>query len=346
MDKSSGGTDHQRHAHYPLTDFLESGSARKLGELLTRLLEKQRAKRSKFEGDIGRGGGRERPIDAVGGGRPSRPLVKGTDGPPIHELLHELLDGVTLCRLHGSVIRGRKRHYAYDIGLNSDKIVGFVVPNPFDTVITFGRDRSDAPRPTKGVGLPPLDRYRVTSRVSPLADARETREEREPREPGSVRSGNTGKVTAAFPKRPEVTPDRGRERPGFARPEPTRPAVEQPPLCDLNVRLVVGENSALQTLQMHGPNVRIYFSTGLVRPVRKTQLGKYVPTGERQGVRLGDRTITLSRGMTPRLSAPLVFEDNLVQVGGQGVIAILKQVTLGGSAAKPKLIFDQTEVIF
>ena len=105
------------------------------------------------------------------------------------------------------------------------------------------------------------------------------------------------------------------------------------------------ENGALEMLQLSGPDVRIHFSRGLVRPVRRTRQGTYVPTGERLSVRLGEETITLWRGKAPRVSAPLLFDENLVQVGGQGVIAILKQVTLGGTGAKPKLTFDQTELV-
>jgi hypothetical protein len=358
MAERSKSADHRRHVPYPLTDFLEAGSAGPLNELLERLVARQVTKRVRIETTIGRGGVDTAPSNPVTVPRPGRSPGKGLDGPPILDLLHELFDGVSLCRFHGSAIESAieqlhgsakkqgPQRYAYDIGLNTDKIVGFVVPNPFDTVITFGHDRADEPRPTNGVGLPPLDRSRTTSRVYPLT---EDRAQRAPREPGSVLSDRTGKVTPAVTRAGKLPAKGGRKRPdrrpGLTPPEPTRPAPQPPPLCDLNVRLMLLENGLLEMIQLSGRDVRIHFSRGLVRPVRKTRQGTFVPTGERLSVRLGDETITLRRGKTPRLSAPLVFDDNLVQVGGQGVIAILKQVTLGGTSAKPKLIFDQTELI-
>ena len=364
MAERSEGADQRRHAPYPLIDFLEAGNAGPLNELLERLVARQVAKRVQIETTIGRGGVVTGPSNPVTGPRPGRSPGKGVDGPLLDldgplilGRLNELFDGVSLCRFHGSAIEtpigrfpgsARKqgpRRYAYDIGLNTDKVVGFVVPNPFDTVITFGHDRADEPRPRNGVGLPPLDRSR-TSRVYPLT---EDRAQRAPREPGSVLSGETGKVTPAVTRAGTLPAKGGRKRPE-RRPdltphEPTRPAPQPPPVCDLNVRLMLLENGLLEMLQLSGRDVRIHFSRGLVRPVRKTRQGTYVPTGERLSVRLGGETITLWRGKTPRLSAPLVFDENLVQVGGQGVIAILKQVTLGGTSAKPKLIFDQTELV-
>ena len=122
-------------------------------------------------------------------------------------------------------------------------------------------------------------------------------------------------------------------------------------LCDFNIRITLNESNALEIIQIFGASVKIYFSKKLVKPLTQTDDGgKYTPTGERQRVDLKQAKITLARRKTPHLSMPLVFEDNVVQIAnhvqGHGIVAKLKKVTLGGTFQKPKIIFDEVELLY
>lgn len=302
-------------AHFPLVDFLADDGIRRLAALLTSATAPR---------------GRSVATGAMPGVRDPAVVTPGRiDGglrrKREHEIaahLERLFEGVTLCRFDGRVVQGRRRYYSYEVGLSSARRVGFVLPNPFDTLITFGGDRPLSFRPPARGPIAPLDRHFPThAPVVPTVRARKTAAagRRESKQAGS--------------------------KPADKRRKPGRPAAAPaPPTCDFNARFVIGEMNRLEILHIYGPTIRIYFSKGLVCPVRVDSNGRYVPTGERQGVALQDRVITIARGQTPRVSAPLVFDENLVRVGGQNLVARLRQVTLGGTAAKPKLVFDQVEL--
>jgi hypothetical protein len=316
--------------HYPLTDFLVEGNASKIGDLFLSLIRQQEGKASKF---TEAGGGRAptgRVRDVGSGGveipEPIGPDRFGGTEPP-YETLHRLMEGVSLCRFNGSVVNGRRRYYAYDVGFSSGKTVGFVLPKPLDTLLVFGGERIDLLKIPTRFGLPPLERYPVAIPQRIDAKARVAREE-------------AAREKSKLKDRPGVK--------GTAPPPRTEKTEEEPAphVCDFNARVYVSETGRLQILQIFGPTIRFYFSPGLIRPVRKNSQGNFVPTGERQMVRLGNERITLMRGQRPRLSAPLSFDDNLVQISGQGLIAKLKSVTLGGTSAEPRLVFDQTELIY
>jgi hypothetical protein len=123
------------------------------------------------------------------------------------------------------------------------------------------------------------------------------------------------------------------------------PGQNHKTLCDLNLRLILKANGVLDTLQIYGPGIEIYFSKKLVRPMLKTSRGTYKATGNRVKVNLENRIITITRGFPPRLSRSLIFENNVVQIGQLNQLARLKEVTLGGTFKEPKLIFTDLEFL-
>jgi hypothetical protein len=293
---------------YPLTDFLENSN---LGDL-RQMLQK---------GTIPHYGGYV------------------TKGP--HVLVHDLktaLEGVYLARFESSVLPGKTSMYIYEVGFNSARTVGVILRNPFDTILAFGAPK---PKPPVGGG-------------GGLPDPRLP--ERKPGAPGVGAAGAIGTKGTGAGARYAMKARKGKTTGGkFVRAPGVKGAEIRPPTtpmpwpkpvaCDLNLRFVVDGKNTLQSLHIFGTSVRFFFSTGLVQPVRKSG-GKYLPKDIRQKVALGNATVMLMRGRRPRLSKELTFEDNLVQIGGQNLIAKLNKVTLGGTFAKPKLVFKDTEILF
>ena len=263
--------------------------------------------------------------------------------------LKSALEGVYLAKFESSVTPGEPPIYVYEIGLNSERTVGAVLSNPFDTVLVFGAPKKKPPG--GGGGSPPDPHLPVPKPGTPGVGTIGTRGYvmKSSKAKPTTGKATVGKPTGGKPAGGKLVGGRPTVPHVVAAPDPRFPIPVLRPVsapCDLSLRFVVNFQNVLQSVHIFGTSVRFYFSTGLVQPVRKASGGKYVEKEGRLKVALGDATILLRRGHRPHLSKVLTFDDNLVRIGGQGLIAKLHKVTLGGTFEKPKMVFKETEIVF
>jgi hypothetical protein len=253
---------------------------------------------------------------------PGRDLVAdpGKNGNTFEGSLKDFLKGIYLGNFTSSALNAHPtrgaQQYVYDIGFNTDRRVGFIVDNPFDTLITFEPD--ERKRPGKVSDL-------VSSRVPPLVSFNvETNEKSIRSKDGHISRIRETRITKADrPKGPQ-------------KPQNT---------CDLNLRIIVNNGNRLHSFSLFGNQVKIGLSKSLVQPVYKVNNGKYVKTGRRFLFPLGDRVITFRRNILPTWGGPIAVEGSLVSIRGSELIGRLKRINLGGTVEKPLIVFDDVELI-
>ena len=253
----------------------------------------------------------EGPVHSPVKGKPEKPAPADPD--KVSADLQQLFRGIYLCKFKSSVTREGGNFYHYEIGLNADRRVGLLLKNPLDTIIAFGKQEA-------GIDLSVTHQSGLDFDLA-LRNL--------------VIAGRKAKLGKARPDK---------KKPNKVFPGKKPPEKSETP-CGLNLRFSLNRKGILQALQIYGPEVEILFSKGLVRPVRRETGGVYRPTGKRLKATLKDSVIMVSRGMAPRLSTPLTLDNNLVQISGQNLLAKLKQVDLGGSFEKPKLIFSDVDLV-
>ncbi|MGA7303406.1 MAG: hypothetical protein WBW88_00970, partial [Rhodothermales bacterium] len=213
--------------------------------------------------------------------------------------------------------------YIYDIGFNTDKRTGFIVANPFDTLITFG---------PRGRHVP----YGVV-------------------DPGAFRMPNLSniKVTAVPPVRP-----RDSVRPNVLHnnafvttfgtvggsPDSTTNPPKASIICDLNIRIIHNHRQELQQLSLYGDTLKVHLSRGLVQPVVRNA-DRWVKTGHRLGIDVGTRVITLRRNRLPTWGGPIDLGGAIVGITSSNVFGRLHRIDIGGTPAKPLIVFEDVEIL-
>lgn len=251
--------------------------------------------------------------------------VDGKTARSFEERLKSFLDGLYLGCFKSSVVQPEPRRpphrYIYDIGFNTDKLTGFLVANPFDTLVTFGPRGRHA-----GFGAfdpAVLDLPRAPAiRVTPSA----------PQRPPGNKKGDF--VNPAFVTTFETAEVGGRG-------DPPKASI----ICDLNIRVVVNHLQQLQELSFYGDTMKVHLSKGLVQPVQRSERDEWVKTGKRLALDMGKRMITLRRGRLPTWGGPLDLGGALVTITASALVARLHRVNIGGTVEKPLMLFDQVEIL-
>jgi hypothetical protein len=242
------------------------------------------------------------------------------------EQLVKFLDGLYLGCFQSSAIQKDPRRpaqrYIYDIGFNTDKPTGFIVANPFDTLVTFGPRGRHSPYGVLNpaiLGLPAASTIKVERVV--------------PKRKGAGAKGTT--------HNPDLVGTFGTAVVGGLGGDEGRSSI----LCDLNIRIVTNHNQQLQQLSLYGDTLKVHLSKGLVQPVERSATNKWVGTGKRLAIPMGNRMITLRRDRLPTWGGPLDLGGATVTITGSGVVGRLHRVDLGGTVEKPLIIFDDVEIL-
>lgn len=250
------------------------------------------------------------------------------DKPPFEESFDDFLDGLYLGHFRSNEVRPvatkPPQLYIYDIGFNTDKLTGFIVKNPFDTLISF------APRDPK---YPYGRADELLARVPEMFNLK-------------IKSPTDN---------PKCDEDKHQGAGAFAIPlnnlqqtlsvSTGNGIVKASIVCDLNFRVTVNNRNQLQSVNMYGDTLKIHLSKGLVQPVEKSASGKWVKTGKRFSFNVGDRIITLKKNRLPSWGGKINLDGRAVLITSSSVIGKLNEVNLGGTTQKPLIIFDKVEII-
>lgn len=249
----------------------------------------------------------------------------GRSSQDFKEQLVKFLDGLYLGCFQSSAIqidpRRPPQSYIYDIGFNTDKPTGFIVANPFDTLVTFGPRGRHSPY---GVFNPAVLRVPAASTIKVERVA--------PKRKGAGAKGATHNPDFVGTFGTAVVNGRGDEG---------RSSI----LCDLNIRIVTNHSQQLQQLSLYGDTLKVHLSKGLVQPVERSAANKWVETGKRLAIPMGNRMITLRRNRLPTWGGPFDLGGATVTITGSGVIGRLHRINLGGTVEKPLIVFDDVEVL-
>ncbi|SRR6266496_221822 len=240
--------------------------------------------------------------------------------------LEKFLDGVYLGCFESSVVQPDAQRppqsYIYDIGFNTDKTTGFIVANPFDTLVTFGpRGRHSQYGAFDPVGA-------IMRRVPNIKVRRAAPQ---PRGPGRADGALNPDLVTTF-----ETPagdDRGDDGP--------RASI----ICDLNIRIVRNQRQELEQLSFYGDTMKVHLSKGLVQPVERSATNGWVKTGKRLALAMGNRMLTLRRNRLPTWGGPIDLGGVTVTITASSVFGRLHRVDLGGTVEKPLIVFDSVEIL-
>lgn len=256
--------------------------------------------------------------------------LEATDGhatPSLEDQLKAFLDGLYLGCLDSQVIQLKPgsppQSYIYDIGFNTDKLTGFVISNPEDTLITFGprgRHGSYGPGDPSGFRLPRVPSIKVQE-VTP--------------EPKKSKKG-IGRLNPDFIG--TFGTASGVDRGGGGNP---RASI----ICDLNIRVVTNAAQQLQQVSIYGDTMRVHLSKRLVKPVERSAANEWVPTGKRLALEMGNRMITLRRGRLPTWGGPMDLGGSTVLISRSGLAARLHGIDLGGTVQRPLIVFSGVEIV-
>lgn len=244
----------------------------------------------------------------------------------LQQRLEKFLDGLYLGWFESSVVQPEPQRppqsYIYDVGFNTDKPTGFIVPNPFDTLVTFGprgRHSPYGPLDPGGLKLP-----RVPSiKVRPVLPERKGRG----KGIGTIHPDFVTTFGTA------IGDDRGSDGP--------KASV----ICDLNIRIVTNQRQELQQVSVYGDTMKVHLSKGLVEPVQRSVANEWVKTGRRLALAMGNRMITLRRNRLPAWGGPVDLGGATVSITASNIVARLNRVDLGGTVEKPLIVFDGVEIL-
>ncbi len=250
-----------------------------------------------------------------------------TSNPSFEEKLTDFLEGLYLGNFTSHAVRPVLRRppiqYIYEIGLNTDKDTGFIVKNPFDTLITFG------PRDAK---YPYGENTAIPERIAKLPFMSYAT---------GVSDNDCVKETPRdFNIAAEITTV-SRPNKALKDDKPVKSAV----VCDLNLRIILDSKGRLQSLSIYGDTLKLHLSKGLVQTVKKTDAGAWVKTGKRMGISVGNRIITLKKNRLPNWGGAIDLEGAAVSITSSGLIGRLNKVNIGGTLDKPLIIFDKVEIL-
>lgn len=243
----------------------------------------------------------------------------------LQQQLEKFLDGLYLGCFESHVVQPEAQRppqsYIYDLGFNTDKPTGFIVANPFDTLVTFGprgRHSQYGALDPGGLRMPRVPNIKVKRGAVP------------PR----VTGGNSGALSPDF-----VTTfgsvDGGRGGAG------SKSSI----ICDLNIRIVRNQRQELQQLTLYGDTMKVHLSKGLVQPVERSVANEWVATGKRLTLPMGNRMITLRRNRLPSWGGPIDLGGAIVSITASKVVGRLHRVDLGGTVEKPLIVFDGVEIL-
>lgn len=316
---------------YPLLDFVQAG-----GFNLDKVLRSS-ALKTELERHIRAFGTGEGTNDcgtphSRRGNRPAvvNPYVgaMATDGrtaQSFEQRLEKFFSGLYLgCFQSRAIQAGGRRppqRYIYDIGFNTDKPTGFIVANPFDTLLTFAPRGRHVPY---GVFDPTIVKTPSALNVKVSSPT------------------PTGKASSkrANIRNPDFNPAFGTAAVTGAGADEGRAAI----LCDLNIRVVTNHNQELEQLSFYGDTLQVHLSKGLVAPVERSAT-QWIETGKRLAIPMGNRMITLRRNRLPTWGGPLDLGGALVTITASNVIARLHRVNFGGTVEKPRIVFDGVEIL-
>ena len=241
--------------------------------------------------------------------------------------LKNFLNGLYLACFESHVVQPDARrppqNYVYDVGFNTDKSTGFIVANPFDTMITFGPRGRQVPYSVVDPGVVRMPKLPAI-RVGPVGVPNPT---------GSLRPRGT------FNNALVTTVGAVNERPG-AEDNPPRASIT----CDLNIRVIQGQRQELQALSFYGDSLKIHLSKGLVQPVVRTASG-WLATGSRLGFGVGTRVITLRRNRLPTWGGPIDLGGATVLITSSNLVGRLHRVDIGGTPERPLIVFQDVEIL-
>ena len=260
-------------------------------------------------------GGRDRVVDA------SQPK------PTFEEMFTGFLEGLYLGNFTSHVVQPSPKRpplqYIYEIGVNTDKDTGFIVNNPFDTLVTFG------PRDPK---YPYGENEHIPARIAKLPSLRFASKVSEDKcdEKIKNRYGNIKDHTTISDPVKAVRTDWEKRN---AR------------VCDLNLRVIVNGRNQLQSLSIYGDTLKLHLSKGLLQTAERTDAGKWVKTGKRLTVPLGNRIISLKKNRLPNWGGAIDLQGAAVSITSSGLMGRLNKVNIGGTLEKPLLVFDKVEIL-
>jgi hypothetical protein len=247
----------------------------------------------------------------------------GRTAQSVKDRLETFLDGLYLGCFKSSVLQPEARkppvRYVFDIGFNTDKVTGFIVANPVDTLVTFG----------------PRGRYAGYGAVHP--SVRDL-----PRSPG-IRVAEVRQPPRGLDGKAGVANTHYVTTFGLPTEGSNDPRADI--VCDLNIRLVFDDRQSLQELSLYGETMKLHLSKGLVQPVQRSEHDEWVRTGKRLRLDMGRRVIRLRRGRLPHWGGPIDLGGALITITATGLIARLHRINLGGTVAKPQIVFDGVEIL-
>lgn len=259
----------------------------------------------------------------VGPRAPDRPT-----GQTFQEQLEQFLDGLYLgCFESGVVQKDPRRppqNYVYDIGFNTDKLTGFIVANPYDTLLTFGPRGRQVPYTVADPGvvrMPKFPNIKVADVPIP--------------QPSGSRDPRRIQANAL------VTHFGMRGAGSEADPSPPRASI----VCDLNLRIMVNHRRELQLLSIYGDTLKVHLSRGLVEPVVPSSTSKWAKTGRRLQLDVGSRVLTFRRNRLPTWGGPIDLGGATVSITSSNLFGRLQQVDIGGTQAKPLILFEGVEIL-
>lgn len=279
------------------------------------------------ESEIGMGGSARSPASLRTSAANPYKGGPATDGRTTHSFkdrLEKFLDGLYLGCFQSSVVQPDARRppgrYIYDVGFNTDKLTGFIVAKPFDTLVTFGprgRHAGYGAFDPAVVGLPRSPNIKVAQVV-----------------PAQKGPGKKGAVI-----RPDFVTT-------FATAVASGPDVPKASIiCDLNMRIVMAPNQQIQELTFYGDTLKVHLSKGLVQPVERSPANEWVRTGKRLALDMGNRMIMLRRNRLPTWGGPVDLGGTIATVTSSNVVGRLHRVDIGGTVEKPLFVFDGMEIL-
>jgi hypothetical protein len=261
----------------------------------------------------------------------NEPVAANPDQPTqsFEDRLSDFFRGLYLGNFKSDVIQADKRRppqmYIYDIGFNTDEKKGFILRNPFDTLITFGPRNPRHPYGDIKEGmtrLPGIPKFTAVD-VNPDKDCEDTKT-------SAIKLGGVINKTYTIAAKGDKA-DKGMAKPSM--------------VCDINFRIIVDAKNRMQLLSMCGDTLKIHLSRGLIQPIQKLNSGKWVKTGARLGFDVGDRIITVRKNRIPTWGGAIDLQGAPVSITSSNQIAKLHKVNLGGTTEKPLIVFDDVEII-
>ena len=250
-----------------------------------------------------------------------------TPKPSFEEALNGFLEGLYLGNFTSykvqPVLTKPPSQYIYEIGLNTDKKTGFIIKNPFDTLVTFGPRDSKYPYGSNEAIPDRISRLPLVSYAKNISDNACSEASFKRFSKGTKPISYSGSTKAAKNDKTKKS------------------AI----VCDLNLRVIVDSKNQLQSLSMYGDTLKLHLSKGLVQTVTRTDAGRWIKTGKRLDLDMGKRIITLKKNRLPNWGGSIDLGDVPVSITSSGLVGRLNKVNIGGTLDKPLIIFDKVEIL-